>query len=152
MAALPQQDITDKLGSIIAKQKKRGISDPFPVFDVTDFMPNWCGATNDKKTMDMGIWLASYQSFALAAHAAGMWNYTAAYMHMRNCMQIMVEARQESKSWKLAVLYDELVRKGWSEKAARGMSPFYWSRPLLCRFHDYAARRSQFRRQLGIPE
>ena len=120
VAALPQQDTTDKLGAVIAKLRKRNVKDPFPFFEVTDFMPNWCGAGEDKKTTELPAWLASYQNFALAAASAGMWSYVAAYMHMRICMQIAVEARQEGKSWRLAVRYDELVRKKWSEKAERG--------------------------------
>ena len=70
----------------------------------------------------MPAWLASYQNFALAAASTGMWNYVAAYMHIRICLQIAVEARQEGKSWRLAVRYDELVRRKWDEKAMRGMT------------------------------
>ena len=103
-------------------------------------MPDWCGVTGDKKPMDLTAWLASYQNFALAAHAAGMWNYTSAYMHMRNIMQIMVEARQENKTWKLAVLYDGFARKNWSEKAARGASFFYQSWPINFAQNDFSAR------------
>ena len=122
VAALPQQEATDKLGSLLAKLRKRNVKDPFPFFEVTDFMPDWCGAGEDKKTAEMPAWLASYQNFALAAASAGMWSYVAAYMHMRICMQIAVEARQEGKSWRLAVRYDELARQKWSEKAMRGMT------------------------------
>ena len=122
---MPPQDTTNKLASLMAKVKRRsGIErEPFPYFDVMDFMPDWSGAeqASDKKNMDMTAWFAAYQNFALAASATGMWNYVSSHTHMRICMQIAWEARQENKSWKLAFAYDKLARKKWSEKDLRGL-------------------------------
>ena len=128
---MPPQDTTNKLASLMAKVKRRsGIErEPFPYFDVMDFMPDWSGAeqASDKKNMDMTAWLAAYQNFALAASATGMWNYVSSHTHMRICMQIAWEARLENwtrwhaPSWKLAFAYDKLARKKWSEKDLRGL-------------------------------
>ena len=74
--------------------------EPFTYFEVMDFMPDRSGAdqASDKKNLDMAAWLAAYQNFALAASATGRWDYVASHTHMRICMQIAWEARQEGKT------------------------------------------------------
>ena len=109
---MPPQDITNKLASIMAKVKKGALveREPFPYFDIMDFMPNWPGVeqASDKKNIKMTAWLAAYTCIPVVCHID--------LLH-----QIAWEARQENKSWKLAFAYDKLARKKWSEKDLRGL-------------------------------
>ena len=118
--AMPSQEMTNKLGTLIAKQRKNmSKGDPFPYFDVNDFAPDWCRLNH--KT-HFTAWIAAYQDFALAAAANNCWSFVASYAHLRNCMRIACEANLEGKNWHLAALYDKIARKCWSEKAMRGES------------------------------
>ena len=109
---------------VIAKQRKRvEKGEPFPYFDVMDFVPNWCGTkpqTGTKAPATFGAWVAGFQDFALAAAANGMWSFVASYTHFRQCTRIACESKLEGKTWHLVVAYDELARKAWAERAARG--------------------------------
>ena len=120
-AVFPPQETTNKLASLATKLRKRtGIDrNTFPYFEVADFMPDWAGLRKGKG-LDFTGWKAAFEDFALAAAAAGMWDYTSAYTHLRICTQIAVEARQEGKDWTLARSYDELARKSWNERMLRG--------------------------------
>ncbi len=93
-----------------------------------------------KKRLCMVRWTAAFHAYALAAEAAEVsyfywplhpafafpflplqvWTYTAAMAHMRNCLEIAAHAAAEDKRYSLAILYDELCRKEWSQKASRG--------------------------------
>jgi len=110
---------------------------------------------DDKKRPELVRWVAGFQNLALAASAAGvcsilslaticvvvvlhnvacqMWEYVSSYMHLRNCLRIAAEARSESKSWHLALGYDELCRKKWAEKAVRGKQVCLLMQCLCCR-------------------
>ena len=73
MGALPSQETANKLATLIAKHRKRmGKGEPFPFFDISDFVPDWCGArgpTTAKLPTTLAAWLAGFQDFALAADA-----------------------------------------------------------------------------------
>ena len=124
---MPPQDITNKLATLMARQKKSmGNGSPCPYFDICDFMPDWCGIkhpTDPKKVFSFVAWTAGFQDFALAADAAEMWSFVASYTHLRHCMRIACEASLEGKTWHLAVAYDRIARKTWAERALRG-TPF----------------------------
>ena len=53
-----------------------------------------------------------------------VWKYTAAMAHFRNCMEVAACAAAEKRRYTLAITYDELCRKHWSQKAARGDRDF----------------------------
>ena len=40
--------------------------------------------------------------------------------HMSHCLEIASKAAAEKKRYSLAIIYDEVCRKEWSIKAARG--------------------------------
>ena len=77
-----------------------------------------------KVPLTSAAWIADFQDFVLAAAAANMWSFVASYTHLRHCMRIACEARLEQRSWHLALLYDEIARKTWSEKTMRGKLNF----------------------------
>ncbi len=91
-------------------------------------------------------WTASFQAFALAAHACDMWTYVAAMGRLRVCTQVAVRAFADVPSRRYAVLClsqwprgrfmrssivcvrhqlaqfdEETARREWCEKAERGM-------------------------------
>ena len=86
-------------------------------------------------------WVAAFQAYALAAEAAEVrfrrtssirivsfesislqvWSYTAAMAHLRICLEIAAKAASEEKRYSLAIIYDELCRKEWHQKANRGI-------------------------------
>ena len=53
-----------------------------------------------------------------------VWQYTAAMAHFRNCLEVAAGAAAEKRRYTLAITYDELCRKHWSQKAARGDRDF----------------------------
>ena len=61
--------------------------------------------------------------FAIPVHWQ-VWKYTAAMAHFRNCMEVAAGAAAEKRRYTLAITYDELCRKHWSQKAARGDRDF----------------------------
>ena len=88
--------------------------------------------------MDIVRWIAAFQDMALAAAAtevrqpvtkhahcshitrAQTWNYTASTAHLRICMEIAANAKNEHRTGVLAQVYDEVCRKEWAERAFRG--------------------------------
>ena len=40
--------------------------------------------------------------------------------HMRTCLEIGAKAAAEKKRFTLAIIYDELCRREWNQKATRG--------------------------------
>ena len=88
----------------------------------------------------MTKWVVSFQGFQLAADACGMFSYVSSQAHLRICLQIacaytllvcglctfvvllcnLGRASAEVRRHQLAQLYDEMARREWSEKAARG--------------------------------
>ena len=108
--------------------------------DAADFGNSW---EPSKKKLDLVQWIAAYQCFALASDAAEVgvhlslcillqllsghlqvWKYTAAMAHFRNCLEVAAGAAAEKRRYTLAITYDELCRKHWNQKAARGDRDF----------------------------
>jgi hypothetical protein len=88
-------------------------------------------------------WMVAFQSYALAAEAtevcqlcthihlivqpsaaAQVWTYTAAMAHLSNCLEIAAGAAGESKRYSLAIIYDEMCRREWNQKASRGTNAY----------------------------
>ena len=98
-----------------------------------------CEKALKEKRLDMIQWFSAYNAFALSAHACGMWDYTSAAAHLRNCLQVACErslhfvcagsfaradvagrASASKMRHQLAQIYDETCRKEWSERSCRG--------------------------------
>ena len=129
---MPPQDMTNKLATLMARQKKSiEMGSPCPYFDISDFVPDWCGTkhpSDTKRVLSFSAWTAGFQDFALAAAATEMWSYVASYTHLRHCMRIACEASSEGKTWHLAVACDRIARKAWAERALRGASTYFHMR------------------------
>jgi len=78
-------------------------------------------------------WVIAYQCYALAADATEVLKYTSAMAHMRTCLEIAAGANSEKRRHALAIIYDELCRKEWNQRAARGKPPRpLWVLPSHC--------------------
>jgi len=55
-----------------------------------------------------------------AAVLSQVWTFTAAMAHLRACLEIAAAASAEKRRYSLAIIYDEICRKEWPQKAARG--------------------------------
>ena len=98
----PEQEPTNRLAALKAKQLKAGVLKPFPLIELSSFLPSWaedvgvlnnpsadiadCDQQRDelgefkgkkKQKLDLARWLAAYQCYALAASAAEV----CAFMH-----------------------------------------------------------------------
>ena len=73
--------------------------------------------------------LRSFGVLLLLAVANQVWDFTAAYAHMRICLEIAA-----CKTLGLAQVYDEMVRKDWCERAKRGECCI----PACCCAHYHA--------------
>ena len=104
---------------------------------------DWFPAFQAGKRLDMVQWTVSYQGFALAAAAVGMWDYHLAMAHHTVCMKVACEstlasywlivcsvafvfcfagrANSHDKRHQLAQVYDEVCRKEWFERSFRGL-------------------------------
>ena len=53
--------------------------------------------------------------------------------HLRNCLEIAANAAAEGKRYSLAILYDEICRREWSQKASRGKHccPALWPESVI---------------------
>ena len=158
-ACHPLSSATDKLAALVEKNKQRGIANPFPFMETMEFAPPWakqakkdtvaeedvqlvqqaCAiakalgkgtAREEKRRPDNIAFLAAMENFSLAAHAVGIWTYTAARAHIRVLMEIAANASNETdcngnrRRHVLMMHYDEVARMEWSEKAARGDQGF----------------------------
>ena len=150
---LPEGTITDWLATENQKELEKGIKKPFVVLEVKKCMPHWCckpGAEEElseddhdpqvratrqlakamgqapkaKKELTIMQWLCGFKRAALAYHAVGMWEYTAALAHEDNCLQIAVAAELGGRRFWLAVIYDRLVRAKWRKLAYANAATF----------------------------
>ena len=78
-SCFPASDFVDKLASQRAKAVKQGVLAPFPLVDLVEFQPSWCGDTvvnvaSTKKNgkLHMVRLMAAFQAYAVAADAAGV--------------------------------------------------------------------------------
>jgi hypothetical protein len=78
-SCFPASEFVDKLASQRAKAVKQRVLAPFPLVDLVESQPSWCGdtvvnvaSTKKKGKLDMVRWVASFQAYAVAADAAGV--------------------------------------------------------------------------------
>ena len=133
-AEMPLQAAVDKYSCLIVTQRRNTNSEnspaPFPYFKVADFAPEWCGAVDEEETTSMMSWIGGFQNLALTAAAAGAWDYAASYMHLQHCICLAEEMHgiKDGKAmWRMAEVYDDLVRKKWETKALGGQTHFLLS-------------------------
>ena len=86
-------------------------------------------------------WIAAFQFYALAAEAAEVgskhwlrflnsiityvswqvWHFSAAMAPLRTCLEIAAGAGAEGKRYSVAIIYDEICRREWHQRAQRGI-------------------------------
>ena len=73
---------------------KKGIAQPFLYWQVVKFLPRWAKVAESGsvgkpgKRLDMVMWSAAYQGFALASASVGMWDWHLSNAHHTNCMKV----------------------------------------------------------------
>ena len=82
-------------------------------------------------------WQAGFDRYAIAAVATGQLSLCATMAHKDICMQVAarakgkVDARGEARRHWLAIVYDELARRDWSERAYHGEEYFVVDRAAM---------------------
>ena len=77
-----------------------------------------------KRSIGIVEWMAAFDRYALAADVTGQLPFGACLAHKNVCLRVAAKARVGGRARHLAVLYDELSRKAWSEAAYNGMDDF----------------------------
>lgn len=146
----PAGHLVDSLASDAAKLKRKNIAKPFVYVEVSKFLPDWCSGMNtcvepepetkspaveelarlilkdtappkQKKSLNMLQWQVAFDGLAVAAAAAGQWKFVSAMGHKQVCLKVAAGAdREKGRKWSLAILYDQLCRKSWAERAYTG--------------------------------
>ena len=65
--------------------------------------------------MSLHVWVGSYQRYAACSAAKGRWTLGSAFSHMDICL-LAEEAKSRGKHPSVAITYDEVARKAWSER------------------------------------
>jgi hypothetical protein len=133
----PSHKLIDFAAAEGRSQSKKGVAKPFAYIDLSSrAAPEWAfdvpltsgegdsGGSNKKHDPSLCRWASSFFRLALCQDAVGQWALTAALSHSENCFRIGDEARLKSKPLRMVFVYDELVRKLWSERAQSGVSGF----------------------------
>jgi hypothetical protein len=66
--------------------------------------------------LSLHVWTAAFHKYALAAAAAGQLQFSAALAHLDSCLRVADQARAGGRTPALASVYDEVVRKKWSQR------------------------------------
>ena len=82
-----------------------------------EVVPNVGAKGKPTKRLDLVMWQMAWDRFALAAAMLEMAPYSAAMQHKQVVLEIAVNAAADDRKPVLAVVYDELVRKEWENKA-----------------------------------
>ena len=100
-------------------------------------------AKKKRKHLDVVRWTTAHMNLEIAADAVGVntmftihgmcvwvcmhacpfhevWKFHASQAHLKVCLKIAATAATEKRRSFLAMLYDEIARKEWAEKATRG--------------------------------
>ena len=81
-----------------------------------EIVPNAGSKAKSTKRLDLVLWQVAWDRFALAAAMLNMLPYKAAMQHKQVVLEIAVSCGDDHKPV-LAVVYDEMVRKEWENKA-----------------------------------
>lgn len=153
----PRASAVNALATEAAKQKKNGTPKKVIFAELKRFMPLWMSDDKDavahdddssgpaaelrkemglampkknESTMSMAAWSAAFEPYALATAATQQWDYVAAMTHRALVCRI-ASSQRASCPVGVAVIYDELVRKQMSEKAAARAPGFDQNTPVL---------------------
>ena len=81
-----------------------------------ELVPNAGSKARSARRLDLVLWQVAWDRFALAAAMLNMLPYRAAMQHKQVVLEIAVSCADDHKPV-LAVVYDEMVRKEWENKA-----------------------------------
>ena len=82
-----------------------------------EVVPNAGTKGRPAKRMDLVLWQMAWDRFAIAAAMLEMVPFSAAMQHKQVVLEIAVSAAADDRKPVLAIVYDELVRKEWENKA-----------------------------------
>lgn len=122
-------------------------SEPFVFVDMRDFEPSWCkigeavlpedavkeheGSEKEaparatlapKKCQPVLRWSVAFDKWAVFAAARGHLSFAKCLAHKELCQKIAFRATKKGRTAALGVIYDELCRKAWAERAMLGAS------------------------------
>ena len=143
LEVLPSGLLVDKLASEVARLKNKKISKPFVMVDLRDYLPFWCeelgsrsedasleGSDGDddqkkkdakakpkRRRLNVLQWFAAFEAYALAADFTKQWSFASAMAHKRIRSEVAARSEVSKRRHYLAIFYDQVARKKWSECA-----------------------------------
>ena len=140
-----------KLQSKLKAAGEANPKEPFVFVDMRDFEPSWCkigeallpedvegdsakeGAAPakeaparpspaPKKCQPVLRWSVAFDKWAVFAAARGHLSFAKCLAHKELCQKVAFRATKKQRTAALGVIYDELCRKGWAERAMMGAS------------------------------
>ena len=146
-STLPKGAQVDALASEVERLKAKGVVAPFVHVELRKFLPSWCdelsspGDSSDEEDQSKAVqdlaralgakpkekrrlsllqWCLAFDKYAIAAAATKQLSFDAAMAHKEVCLQVASRAQLKHRRHILAVLYDDVCRKEWSELAYAG--------------------------------
>ena len=135
----------DKLASQVARLKNQRVVKPFVCVDLKDFLPYWCEETKtsgsrgsleeemreaneadddkpkpkaeSKRRLNLLQWFVAFEQYAIAADVCKQWSFSSAMAHKRVCCEAGARAAKTNKRHYVAIIYDQLARRRWSDAA-----------------------------------
>ena len=84
-----------------------------------------------KQRLSLLSFVAAWQQYALAADATGQLCFPSSTAHLTNVLMVGEQAHSNHRKQGLALVYDEVARKRWSDKAYKGVSGFCVNKAAL---------------------
>ena len=78
----------------------------------------------NKKRLDILSWQVAFDKYAVAAHSCNQWSFGASMAHKEICLRIAFRATKEGRRQWLGVVYDEIARDMWANRARSGDPTF----------------------------
>jgi hypothetical protein len=142
----PGADVVDSLAHDVACARKKGALNPFIFVELSKFLPYWAsgGECDAQRSDDDGDsysrvaqdlakalgaaptarrqltplqWSICFDRYSLAAVATGQLDFACALAHKNVCMEVAMRATHKGRRQWLSIVYDEVVRKEWSERS-----------------------------------
>ena len=72
---------------------------------------------SQRQKLTMARWGLAIDRWILAAAVTDQLDYASGLAHKDNCLKISMQAQQKKRRFWLAIVYDDLCRKEWAERA-----------------------------------
>ena len=140
----PPPDAVDELAKKIRAKISKGFKNVFILADLSQFMPSYChsphgqgdseddphpsGPKQKGALLQFSEWTVAFDKYALAAQATGQMSLAAAYAHKEVCLGVAFRAHIDGRTHKLGVVYDEVARRSWAQRASSEEAGFLVNR------------------------